>query len=94
MKIETENRIMYFELPEREVLHIALPFDCWRRVADVNLPNDVRLLSVHHDPIKRSFLFVIHSNTYDEVAPGCVAPRLELNIQLKELKLEEQGDNP
>ena len=84
--MKSPDRLMFFTLSYTTVLHIALPFDTWRRVDDVNLPDDIKILSVHLNPRTRRFEFLISSETFERLAEGCEPPLLELNLQIKEHK--------
>lgn len=91
MNMKSQNKLMRFFLSYREILYIAIPMDTWRRVDDVNLPDDVKLLSVHLNKTTQQFEFLISSETFKRVPPGGIIPELKLSIQLKEFTEKEPG---
>ena len=88
--MKSPDRLMQFSISERDVLHIALPDDCWRRVVDVNLPDDVTILSVHYNHLRRQFEFLISSESFERIAPGGIPPPLNLNIEFKQLPVTKE----
>jgi hypothetical protein len=69
--MQTERRVMHFDIPFEEVVNILIPKDCLVRSLDTNLPPDVKIMSVEADQNRRVFRFYITSESFEEVIPGC-----------------------
>ena len=80
-----ERRIMYFDIPIRDVINCILPMKEWTRVVENNLPEGTRILDVHINNQRGVFEFLIHHPDFEEVIPGCMPRAFVFTMQSKEI---------
>jgi hypothetical protein len=80
-----EERLFVFLMQTRfdanAVTHIALP---WA----LKLPEDVQVIGVWHDFMRRSFCFMLQSATFDEVHECCEAPWVDVEWEYLKATVE------
>lgn len=101
--IKQQRRFKIISIDERVILHwlIAEHKEMPKHLIVPmvkGIPQDIEVISVHHDYISRLFDFVISHPSFEEVPPGETIPRynefIGVTYQMVELKHQEDFDIP
>ncbi len=61
-------------------------------IDEFDLPRDCQVVTVHPDPVRAAFIFVLQSSEFDEVEEGVYPPEQEITSRVVELTIKENHD--